>query len=239
MSQIRYLIIIALAILTWHCQTDQQAEDVQSSTGLDLSLMDTTANPKDDFYQYANGGWLANTSIPSDQSKWGAFNELIESTNQNVLQMLEEAIASNQYAADTDQGKAVTFFQVAMDTAHLDQLGLAPIEAELNKIRSIQNVEELAQYLIESAPLNSNAFFGLSANPSLNNSDINAGFLQTAALGLPGKEYYTKDDDETLRIQGEYKSYVTKALQLTGQDESTAAATAEDHFPTGTKNGRV
>jgi putative endopeptidase len=230
MSQIKYVIVIALAFLAWHCQTGQQAEKAQPHAGLDLSLMDTTANPKDDFYQYANGGWLAKTEIPSDQSKWGSFNELIESTNQNVLQMLEEGIASGQYTADTDQGKAITFFQVAMDTAHLNQLGLAPIEGELEKIQKLQSVEELGQYLIESAALSSNAFFGFSANPSLSNSDINAGFIQTAALGLPGKEYYTKDDEETLRIQGEYKDYITSALQLTGQEESSAAATAETIF---------
>ncbi|MCB0566376.1 MAG: M13 family metallopeptidase, partial [Phaeodactylibacter sp.] len=103
-------------------------------------------------------------------------------------------------------------------------------EAELQKIEAITQLQDLEAYLIASAPLQSNAFFSFTARPSLNNSAINAGFLNEGALGLPGREYYVKDDEETLRLQGEYKTFVTLVLQLAGAEEAAAKVEAENIF---------
>ena len=232
MRSTHYIIFLTIAIFCWSCESapsDSSSEDMQIS-GVDLSLMDTTANPKDDFYQFVNGGWLEQTELPADRGKWGAFNELGKATDDNVLKVLNEAIANGTNDPSSDQAKAVTFYQVAMDTAHLNSVGIKPVKEELDKINNIQRLEDLHTYLIEAAPLNSNAFFGLSVNPSLNNSSINAGFIGTGELGLPGKEYYTQTDDETLRLQKEYKDFVRKALVLTGLSEEDAGQKAEAIF---------
>jgi putative endopeptidase len=232
MRPTQYILFLAVAIFCWSCESapsDSASEDMQVS-GVDLSLMDTTANPKDNFYQFVNGGWLDQTELPADRGKWGAFNELAKATDDNVLKVLTEAIANGNNDPSSDQAKAVIFYQVAMDTAHLNTTGIEPIKEELNKINSIQSLEELHAYLIDAAPLSANAFFSFSVNPSLNNSSINAGFIGTGELGLPGKEYYTQTDDETLRLQKEYKNFVTKALILTGLSESDATQKAEAIF---------
>jgi putative endopeptidase len=232
MRPTQYILFLAVAIFCWSCESapsDSASEDMQVS-GVDLSLMDTTANPKDNFYQFVNGGWLDQTELPADRGKWGAFNELAKATDDNVLEVLTEAIANGNNDPSSDQAKAVIFYQVAMDTAHLNTTGIEPIKEELNKINSIQSLEELHAYLIDAAPLSANAFFSFSVNPSLNNSSINAGFIGTGELGLPGKEYYTQTDDETLRLQKEYKNFVTKALILTGLSESDATQKAEAIF---------
>lgn len=218
-----------LALSLFACQSPAPAEQ-ETPPGLDLSLMDTTVNPATDFYRYANGSWLDQVEIPADQDSWGAFDELARKTSEKVLAILESTIEQGGFDPATDQGKAVLFYQTAMDTAYLDELGMKPVEAELRKIAAISSRQELETYLIESAPLQSNAFFSFSVRPSLSNTEVNAGFLNEGALGLPGKEYYVKDDEETLRLQGEYKSHIARVLQLAGAGEEAARREAEAIF---------
>lgn len=220
-----------LFVLITACQS--ASSDLQSQEappGLDLSLMDTSANPAIDFYRFANGGWLDQVEIPADRDSWGAFDDLGKQTSEKVLTILESTIKKGDFDPKTDQGKAVLFYQTAMDTAYLNELGIRPIEEELKKIEAISQLQDLEAYLIASAPLQSNTFFSFTARPSLNNSAINAGFLNEGALGLPGKEYYVKTDEETLRLQGEYKAFVSRVLQLAGAKEEAAKAEAEDIF---------
>lgn len=227
------LLLAAMIMLSFSCKptTEREKDGAEEGVlGLDLTMMDTTVRPQDDFYRYANGGWLDNTELPGDQSKWGAFNELAKATDQKVLQALEEAIADGQIGADTDQGKAVLFYQVAMDTAHINELGLQPIQGELEKITAIQSIDELRSYLVAAAPLGLQALVSLSVRPDLNNSDINAVFLGGGSLGLPGKEYYTQEDEETLRIQKEYKAFASRVLQLLGRSEEDAQTEVEQIF---------
>ncbi|MCG8327890.1 MAG: M13 family metallopeptidase [Chitinophagales bacterium] len=232
MKHSRTALLLLLPLLMWNCESTPPNVDEEVSTikGLDLSLLDTTINPREDFYQFANGGWLQQTQLPDDRGKWGAFNELGKATDENVIAVLKEAIASGNIDTDTDAGKAVVFYQVAMDTVYLNKLGIQPIQGELDKIAAVQSLEDLQNYLINAASISSNAFFSLGVNPSLNNSEINAAFIGTGKLGLPGKEYYTQDDEETLRLQGEYKDYITRVLQLTGKEEGAARAEASTIF---------
>jgi len=232
MNKASTILVFLLSFFIWNCETTQPAEQAETTEveGIDLSMMDTTVSPKQDFYQYANGGWLETTEQPADRGKWGAFNELGKATDEKVIAVLDEAIESGQYTGETDQGKAVAFYKVAMDTAHLNELGIKPIQSKLDEIAAISSKEELEAYLIASASINSNAFFSLSAAPSLNNSNINAGFIGTGSLGMPGKEYYTQDDEETLRLQGEYKKFITRVLELAGEDTEAANQQAETIF---------
>lgn len=229
--QIPTLLTAIFLLLLTACQTaSPDAQQQEVPPGLDLSLMDTSVNAAADFYRFVNGGWLDQVEIPADEDSWGAFDELAKATSKKVLTILESTIEQGNFDPNTDQGKAVLFYQTAMDTAHIEELGLNPIETELRKIEAISSLKELETYLIESAPLQSNAFFSFSVRPSLNNSAINAGFLNEGALGLPGKEYYVKDDEETLRLQREYQAFVSRVLQLAGAGEQAAQKEAEDIF---------
>ncbi len=224
------ILFVALAAVIFSCGPPSPKQEATAEPGLDLSLMDTTADPANNFYRFANGGWLDKTEIPADRGSWGAFDELGKKTSERVHGILESTIASGSFDPATDQGKAAVFYQVAMDTAHIDQLGIVPIADELARIDAIRDFEELEAYLIASSPLQTQAFFSLSARPSLSDSDVNAGFLNEGQLGLPGKEYYVKDDEETLRLQSEYKAFVSKVLQLAGASENEAEASTEAIF---------
>jgi putative endopeptidase len=75
--------------------------------GIDVSLMDKTVRPQDDFFQFVNGDWLKKTEIPSDRTRWGSFDELRQNTDKDALLILKEATKNPAYTSNTDQGKAV------------------------------------------------------------------------------------------------------------------------------------
>ncbi|HMQ47148.1 MAG TPA: M13 family metallopeptidase [Saprospiraceae bacterium] len=220
--------ILCLLLLAVSCKKEAAQEAVKTP-GIDLSMMDQNADPRQDFYRFANGGWLDKTAIPSDRGSWGAFDELAKQTNEKVQAVLIDA-KPEDYKEGSDQAKALLFFQVAMDTNRINDLGVKPLQAEMDKIDAINDLAGLQQYLTASADLGTGAFFSFSAFPDLNNSAVNAGVIGAANLGLPNKDYYVGTDDETLRIQGEYQKHISRVFSLCGDDTATAEAKAKRLF---------
>ena len=83
--------------------------------GIILDNMDTSVNPKDDFYNYVNGNWVKNTEIPDDQTRWGGFGVLRKKTDYDMLAILDKAKKSKKYSDDTDQAKALMIFESELD----------------------------------------------------------------------------------------------------------------------------
>lgn len=219
-------LLLAAIITLYSCQTEEAAV-AKTVQGIDLSLMDTTVAPGADFYQYANGAWLANTEIPGDQGRWSSFNELRKKTDRNVLEVLTGAMTGDAYQPGSDQAKAATFFQTAMDTTQINRIGLAPVEPELAKIDAIDDLNGLQQYLAESASLRHGALWRFSVRPDLNNSEINGAFLSPGALGLPDRDYYTKEDEESKELQQAYREHIARMLGFLDYSQEEATATAE------------
>nr|WKN37724.1 M13 family metallopeptidase [Tunicatimonas sp. TK19036] len=209
------------------CQSSEEAAEAPATPGINIAYMDTTVSPNQDFYRFVNGLWLDSTEIPADRGRWGGFDELSRNTSQQTLDVLEAAIQSEAYAEDTDQGKAATFYQVAMDTVYLDDLGTEPLQPELATIEAIDSKSALQDYLAQSAPLQNSYFFGFGISADLNNSDMNASYLSPGSLGLPEREYYLKDDEESQRIQEEYRKHLSRMLQFFDMDEAQATDMAE------------
>jgi putative endopeptidase len=71
--------------------------------GLDLSLMDKSVRPQDDFYNYVSGTWMKTAKIPSDKPTWGSFNKLAEDTDNNSMTILNSLLKDK--FADGSEGK--------------------------------------------------------------------------------------------------------------------------------------
>lgn len=127
-------------------KTTPVTETVIKGIGLDMSMMDTNADPRNDFYNYVNGKWMEKAEIPADRGRWGSFDELRKMSSKNVLKVLEEAIASNSYPKGTDQYKAATFYQTAMDTTHANNVGVAPLKEFVDQIMAINSFEDIQRY---------------------------------------------------------------------------------------------
>ncbi len=193
---------------------------------LDLTLMDTTVNPADDFFRYVNGKWLDQTEIPSDRERWGSFDELRKNTDTNTLKVLESAIASKKYGPETDQGKAALFYQTGMDVLHLNAEGINPIRPLLAKVDGLRTIEDLVAILIELKWSGSGPFVDFGVSPDLKNSTIYAVNVGTADLGLPERDYYTKSDSTSEALRMAYVDHVAKMLGFLGQSPDHAQAAA-------------
>lgn len=225
----KYIKFVAFALICClvACQTDQNASVKEAVPGVNLDFMNPEVNPAEDFFNYVNGTWLENTEIPADRSRWGSFDELGKNTDESVLAILEKAGQSDFAAESSDQRKAATFFHSGMDTANIEKVGMKPIMPFVEKVNQIQNISDLQTYLEETEPYGGGGFFSFGVNPDLKQSNLNAAYLGPGSIGLPDRDYYVKDDEESQRIQGEYKKHVARMMGFYGHDEATARNKAE------------
>src|ERR1700744_1963114 len=117
----------------------QNSANLKTTPGFDLSAIDKSANPCDNFYQYACGTWLKNNPIPSDQAAWGRFSELAERNREIEHQILERAAANP--GSEPDHQRIGNYYASCMDEKTINSKGLASIQPELNRIRAIQNAQ--------------------------------------------------------------------------------------------------
>src|SRR5690606_4615594 len=144
--------------------------------GIVLENMDTTVSPKDDFYNYVNGNWAKNTTIPDDETRWGGFGVLRKETRQDVLDIVRNAHELGTYADGTDQKKALLLFQSELDSVARNEAGIEPIKPLLEAIEGIKNLNDM-QTVYATVDGVGAPFAGLGASPNLNNSSMNMAWI--------------------------------------------------------------
>jgi putative endopeptidase len=211
--------VSAIAMTLTSCQ------EKKVNPGIDFAAMDTTVSPKDDFYRYVNGKWIDETEIPADQTVWGGFNKLRKDTDADVLDILERAMEDPSLDPTSDQAKAVYVYQSIMDTVARDEAGIAPLLPYLNKIESINSLDEVATVLAEMAPEGLSGFFGFGVGPDALNTDMNVAQLYAGSLGMQ-REYYVNDDADSKEKLAAYEKHIARMLELTGTPANEAATVA-------------
>ncbi len=196
------------------------------SHGIILENMDTSVNPKDDFYNYVNGNWMKNTKIPEDRTIWGGFSVLRKSTDSDVLEILAKAKKSGNYASNTDQAKALFLFDSKLDIDTRNAAGTIPLQPALDAIASIENLKDL-QTVLMTTPNVSSPFIDFISFADLNDSAINAAYVTENGLGLGDRDYYLDMDTKSVEIRSKYVEHISRMLQFLGDDEISATASAE------------
>jgi len=224
--------VLAAAVLVLTVAACQQKEGKMAMAeeeqhGLILANMDTTVNPKDDFYNYVNGTWMKNTEIPDDQVRWGGFTVLRKSTDADVLDILANAKESGKYAPETDQAKAIMIFESKLDTLGRDKVGVEPLQEALGIIEGIESVADFQKAMTVHANKVSQPFFGLAAFSNPSNSAMNSAYVTPGGLGLPDRDYYTNQDEASETIRRQYVDHITRMLQFLGDTEAEARQQAE------------
>lgn len=220
--------ILGAALIWQSCgEKPEAATEAPEVVAINLELMDTTVSPADDFFRFVNGKWIDKTEIPGDQGRWGSFNELREQTNETVLNVLETAAKSDKYAAGTDQRKAADFYAIGMDSLLAERAGVQPLQPHFEQIAAIGDVASLQKYLSKQETYGGGAFFGFGVFPDLKNSKVMGTYLGQGGLGLPDRDYYTKQDGKSKEIREKYVKHVARMLQLLGDDAGSAEAQAK------------
>lgn len=209
-----------------------QQEKTEKVPGIALENMDSSVKPTDDFFRYVNGSWLDNTKIPDDQTSWGGFNQLRKSTDADVLAILNKAIKERDFPKmkdaqgneiDSDQEKAVNYYESIMDTVTRNQQGMDPVKPYLAKIAAIKTKKDVEELITNMAPYGGVGFYGFGVFNDLKNSSMNAGYLSGGGLGL-SRDYYV--DAKVADKLAKYQEFVASTLQKFGDDEATATKNA-------------
>lgn len=220
--------LVALCIaagLMVGCSSENNVEEPVQA--INLSYMDSTIRPQDDFFMAINGNWINQTEIPGDQGRWGSFNELREFNNDAVLTVLEKAMEGDGYPTGSDQAKGVGFYRIGMDSLLAEKNGIEPLQAWLDKIGQVNDAETLQEYLADQQEYIGGAFFGLGVNTDLKNSEQMALYLSQGGLGLPDRDYYLGGSEKFEEIKAKYEKHIAASFQLIGQKEQEAQEAAK------------
>ena len=196
--------------------------------------LDTTISPSQDFFEYANGGWIKNNPIPAEQSSWGIANLVIEENMKRLREISDKAAASNDKAGSSNQ-MIGDFWSTAMDTLKIEKEGLNPIKPLLEKINAIKDVNSLVTTVAELKKIGSSTLFDDGVGQDAKHSDVMAYQLSQGGIGLPEREYYFKNDSTTINIRNQYQHYITTILTMSGENEEDATTAAKNILQLETK----
>jgi putative endopeptidase len=195
--------------------------------GVDLTILDKTCKPCDDFFHYASGEWLAKNPIPAAYPSWGRFNELAERNRELLHQILEQAEVNTQASAGSNERKIGDFYASCMDEKQINAAGAKPLDAEFARIDAVQSARELQEEVARLQGLGVRALFDFGSTQDEKNSSQVIGGADQGGLGLPDRDYYTKTDDKSRQVRRQYEEHVAKMLALAGEDAAKSVKEAK------------
>lgn len=191
---------------------------VQAEPGVDVRV-----RPGDDFYAYANGEWLANTTLPTGQGRWTARNQIDELTRQRIAALMTEAAAA---PAGSDARKLADFEAAYRDEAAIEARGLGPAKPLLGRIAALDSKAALVRHLgrtlrADVDPLgwgvySSPNLFGLAVQRGIHGEAGHFAYLLQGGLGLPGREAYLADTEAAQQRRLKYRDHIGRLLAHAG-----------------------
>ena len=219
-TKLNFLLLICLVIASCH-----HAEKSPAKPDVLAADIDSTVNPADDFFSYANGKWIKNNPIPADESAWGLF-EVIPNETLQRLKDINEEVAKTSHANGTAEQKIGDFWKAANDTVKIEKEGIEPLKPYLAKIDSIHDAASLQNVMAQLEVMGVNGAIALYVMQDDKNSTHQVLQMRQTGLGLPEREFYLKTDKTSVDIRNAYIKNITKNLTLLGEDSTKAAASA-------------
>ncbi|APV49195.1 peptidase M13 [Betaproteobacteria bacterium GR16-43] len=195
--------------------------------GLDVAAMDRTADACVDFYQFSCGGWIKNNPIPADQAKWSVYGKLTQD-NQRYLWGILDELAKKKDGRNANEQKIGDYFAACMDESTVEKLGAKPLKPDLDRIAKMASKKQLPQVLgeLHMETGDGGFFFSFGSNQDFADSEQVIAFASSGGLGLPDRDYYTKDDDKSKDIRAKYLLHVARMLELLGDKPEAAKKNA-------------
>ncbi len=198
------------------------------SKGLDLSYMDTSAEACDNFYQFANGGWLKKTEIPAAFPSWGESSMLRERNNEVLRQILEQSAKNTKAAKNSDAQLIGDFYASCLDEEAIEKAGAKPLDPFFKQIDGMKDTSrDLPAVLGKLHRVGTNAVFGYFVLPDFKNSTTNLAYAWQGGLSLPNRDYYTNTDEKSQKLREQFVAHAARMFTLLGDAPDKAKANAD------------
>src|SRR6266567_4997835 len=205
-----------------------QGQTEQNLPPLDANNRDSSVKPGDDFFLFANGSWIKQTEIPPEYSRWGAFNELIERNNDALHTIAEKASQTQvdpKLAPETR--KVGDYYASGMDEKAVEAARTTPLTQEFQKIDAMKDRQDVLKEIAHLHSIGINPFFNFGSGQDAKDSNHDIAQAVQGGLGMPDRDYYTKQDADMKQKREKYVAHVTKMLTLLGEPADKAAEDAK------------
>lgn len=201
--------------------------EAQSKSGLDLTNLDKTVRPADDFYQFATGGWQKLHPLPAAYSRFGSFDMLQDDNNKRINSILSD-LQKKKYKKGTTEWKLATFYKQALDVDSRNKAGIAPVKPLLDEMEAAKTISDLQQLQLKNMPMGYGVQYAWFFDADQKNAKMNILNIYQSGLTLGQKDYYVNNDSATAAIRNAYRQHIARMFQLYGftkeQAETRAAA---------------
>ena len=229
MKLVNQFFILGLGLTLFACGTSKNEKgNKKNGYSINTQYMDLSTSPEEDFYQFANGTWLENTSIPSTASSWSSFSILEKQNNEKLTLILNEAVEKGEDASPNLK-LIGDYYSSMTDEKHRELFSEKQIDIIQGIISRINKLEDLPSVFMEMNLHGIPTVFSISAEQDLGNNERNVPYLFQDGLGMPSKDYYTHDAHAEIREQ--YIIYAQRVFELFGyKDPRTGCVQCERRF---------
>ena len=211
--------MVAFAFMSLSAMAQGQSQELRS--GIDLTNLDNSVRPQDDFFSYACGGWMKKNPLPAAYSRYGSFDVLGEDNNKRINGILKELL-SGSYAKGSTEQKLSDLYKLSMDEARRNKEGVQPLMPLLNKMEKAKTTADLFKIQLELVPMGDSEFIGTYVAADEKNAKQNILYVAQSGITLRQKEYYLDTDSATTAIREAYKKHIVNMFKKFGFSESAA-----------------
>lgn len=211
--------MVAFASMSLSAMAQGQPQELRS--GIDLTNLDNSVRPQDDFFSYACGGWMKKNPLPAAYSRYGSFDVLGEDNNKRINGILKELL-SGSYAKGSTEQKLSDLYKLSMDEARRNKEGVQPLMPLLNKMEKAKTTADLFKIQLELVPMGDSEFVGTYVAADEKNAKQNILYVAQSGITLRQKEYYLDTDSATTAIREAYKKHIVNMFKKFGFSESAA-----------------
>lgn len=211
--------MVAFASMSLSAMAQGQSQELRS--GIDLTNLDNSVRPQDDFFSYACGGWMKKNPLPAAYSRYGSFDVLGEDNNKRINGILKELL-SGSYAKGSTEQKLSDLYKLSMDEARRNKEGVQPLMPLLNKMEKAKTTADLFKIQLELVPMGDSEFIGTYVAADEKNAKQNILYVAQSGITLRQKEYYLDTDSATTAIREAYKKHIVNMFKKFGFSESAS-----------------
>lgn len=196
--------------------------------GIDRQNLNETVCPKEDFYEYACGGWMKAHPLTAEFARYGMFDYLRENARKQ-LKDLVLGLKDNPESQikGTNAQKVSDIYEMGMDSVRLNKEGAAPLMPFIERTKAV-TLKNLAEYLGWQHGGLGGSLFSSGVGADVNDADMNILHIGETGLGLGDRDYYLEETNENKKILSAYDNYLQTVTKLAGFTDEEAVRMARN-----------